>query len=544
MSPNARRPQRAQAVAGSSRGSGGMPARPGRARPALLGTVAAAVVAATLLHGTGSTAADRTGDQAGTGAATGTTSEDTAYPAAATATAVTWTGDLNGQAPCPEGTTRSGLVARNTLDAGIPMEQFNNGFYTITGLDGGLAARALVDSGDGADHMFLPYVQGVSGARTMLAFATRSSQPDSAYTRAQVNSVDLRVPTSTGWAGRVHDITAATDDEGGWLGTWFEHRTKGGVQSTWDLDNLQIYTCRNAPVSRIAGSHRYSSAAKIAATYPAGVRVAYLATGENFPDAIGASALAGLQDAPVLLTRPGSLPGTTLAQLDRLRPQKLVVLGGTLAVSTAVEQEAAAYAGSTTRIAGENRYAVSAGIAEAYAPGVPVLYVASGATFPDALSIGALAGHQGAPVLLTPADRLDGAVEAQIARLDPGRIVVVGGPVAVSDTVVAALRAHTAGTVTRITGGDRYAVSGTIARQFPAGVSRAYVATGATFPDALVGAARAGSQGVPVLLSRPTSLPGAAATALDALDPAAGVLLGGQVALTSLVMDQVGAHVG
>ncbi|WP_192498666.1 cell wall-binding repeat-containing protein [Ornithinimicrobium pratense] len=508
--------------------------RRGASWRAALAVTLAASLAATLLAG---------GDGVPAEAGPATSPLSNANAPAASATAVSWTGDLAGQAPCPEGTTRSSLLHREGFEV-IPQQRFNNGWYRITGVEGNYAARALVDSSDPVDHMFLPYVQGTRNTRTMLAFATKSSQPDSSYTRTQVNSVDLRVPATGSWAGRVFDVTAATLDENGWLGAWFEHRTKGGVQSTWDVDNLQIYTCRTAPVSRISGSDRYASAARIAETYPAGVPVAYLATGANYPDALSASALAGHQDAPVLLTRPGSLPTATRTQLGRLRPQQLVVLGGTGAVSSAVEQAASAYAGTTTRVQGENRYDVSAGLARSYRPGVPVLYVASGADFPDALSIGALAGRQGAPLLLTRPHELPQAIETEVARLNPGRIVVVGGPVAVQDRVVTDLRSHTSGAVTRVTGGDRYQVSAAVAGQFPTGQNRVYVATGATFPDALVGAARAGSQGVPVVLSRSTSLPGAARQAITSLDAARGVLLGGPGALSSLVMDQVGARVG
>lgn len=462
----------------------------------------------------------------------------------ATSTAVTWTGNLNGQAPCPEGMTRRAEVAKFSLDSGIPMPDFNDGWQSVDGLGNGKAARASVSSSDVSDHMFLPYVQGGVDQRTMIGLATRSTQNHSGYTRLQVNSVDLRVGSTTSWRGRVYDITAATDDEGGWLGSWLEHRSQSGASTTWHVDNIQFYTCRNAPVSRIAGANRYESAAKLAATYPAGVGTAYLATGENFPDAIGAAAIAGRLDAPVLLTKPDNLPGVTIAQLQRLQPSRLVVLGGEGAVSAAVEQQAAAYAGTTTRIEGTNRYDVSAGIAKAYDPGVSTLYVASGENFPDALSIGALAGHHNVPVLITPQDRLPNVIAEEIDRLQPDDIVVVGGEVAVSDAVLDALQGHTSGTVTRISGPNRYAVSAAISEQFPRWQSRAYIATGTDFPDALVGAARAGSQGVPVLLTQPVGLTSVTGTALSRLETGSGVLLGGAGALNAVVMDNVGSRVG
>lgn len=514
--------------------------RPPRARWWVAAAAAAlAGGSLTLLPGPGSgqASADPTEEgEAGTQAAS--------YPAAATGTAVPWTGLLNDQAPCPEGMTRSSLLYGQSFEGGIPQSSFNDGWYTFGGLEGTRSARAAVSSADPRDSFFLPYVDGSVGARTMLALATKGTQTDSGYTRAQVNSVDLRVGAGTGWEGRVYDVTAATDDEGGWLGTWFEHRSKGGAETRWDLDSIQLYTCRDAPVSRISGDGRYATAAQVAATYPAGLDVVYLATGQNFADAVSASALAARQDAPILLTRQDVLPAATRDQLQRLRPARLVVLGGGSAISTEVEQEASAFARATTRVTGADRYAVSAALAQSYDPGVPVVYVASGTQFPDALSVGALAGHTRTPLLITPPGGLPVSVEEQIARLNPGRIVVVGGASAVSDAVLEQLRAHTAGSVTRLTGQDRYAVSAAVAAQFPSGGGRVYLASGQTFPDALVGAARAGSQGVPVLLSRDTALPGTTRTALDALDARRGVLLGGRAALNAVVMDQTGARVG
>ena len=63
-----------------------------------------------------------------------------------------------------------------------------------------------------------------------------------------------------------------------------------------------------------------------------------------------------------------------------------------------------------------------------FAPGVPVAYVATGASFPDALAGGVAAGRQKGPVLLGgPPTSVPGATAAELARLKPGRIVVLGG---------------------------------------------------------------------------------------------------------------------
>jgi subtilisin family serine protease len=281
---------------------------------------------------------------------------------------------------------------------------------------------------------------------------------------------------------------------------------------------------------RLAGPDRYATAAKVATKFSPGVAVAYVASGEAFPDALAGAALAASQDAPVLLTAARTLPAATAAALDRLQPQRIVVLGGVGAVSTAVETTLDRYTtGRVTRIAGADRYATASAVAQTMMSGVStdVAYVASGQAFPDALAGAALAGSAGQPILLTAPGALPTATAARLSTLRPGRIVVLGGTGSVSNAVRDQLRDYTAGTVTRIFGADRYGTAAAVASKFGTGVPAAYVANGLGFPDALAGAALAGSKGAPVLLTARTSVPTATRDALRALDPGEVVVLGG-----------------
>src|SRR5690606_20885373 len=72
-----------------------------------------------------------------------------------------------------------------------------------------------------------------------------------------------------------------------------------------------------AAVERTYGTDRYGTAAEVAGDVAPGAPVVYLATGRDFPDALSGSAVAGAQDAPVLLTRPQQLPEDTVAELLR-----------------------------------------------------------------------------------------------------------------------------------------------------------------------------------------------------------------------------------
>ena len=155
---------------------------------------------------------------------------------------------------------------------------------------------------------------------------------------------------------------------------------------------------------------------------------------------------------------------------------------------------------SMQRIAGADRYATAVAVAAEFSTGVPVVYVASGANFPDALSAAPAAAMQGGPLLLTAPTVLPGSVSEEIRRLAPKLIVVVGGPVAVSPAVFTEL-ATLAPSIRRDAGSDRYATSRAVnAAAFTSGATKALVATGRNFPDALSASAVAGSSASPVLL--------------------------------------------
>ena len=275
-------------------------------------------------------------------------------------------------------------------------------------------------------------------------------------------------------------------------------------------------------VPRLAGADRYATAAALsAATFAPGVGSVVLATGADFPDA-----LAG---GPVLLVARDALPQSTARELARLKPGRIVILGGTGSVSAATEAAARAF-GSVVRIAGADRYATAAAASAAtFAAGAAVVYVVSGEGYADALGASAVAGRDRAPLLLVGRTSIPSAVDAELTRLRPGRIVVVGGPSVVSDAVAAALDGYTGGTVTRIAGADRYATAAALsAAAYRAnGPATVHVATGTNFPDALAASAAAAREGGPILLSRPDRLLPLVANELRRLDPSTVYVAGG-----------------
>nr|WP_281496674.1 cell wall-binding repeat-containing protein [Ornithinimicrobium sp. F0845] len=257
-------------------------------------------------------------------------------------------------------------------------------------------------------------------------------------------------------------------------------------------------------VNRVTGVDRYGTAAQLASEYFQPGGTVYVASGSVFPDALAAGALAGQQQAPVLLTAAERLPLDTREALEALAPSEIVLLGGSVAVSDEVAAELAAY-GEVTRIAGPDRWGTSALIAEEFGTAETV-FVAVGTEYADALAAVPAAGTADAPVILTHGDHLSQAAAGAIERLGATQFVVVGGEGAVSSAVETEL--EQLGTVTRVSGLDRYATAEQLARTYFEGpVANALVTSGQNYPDALA----AGPVGVigqrPVLLTRADGVP-------------------------------------
>ena len=105
-------------------------------------------------------------------------------------------------------------------------------------------------------------------------------------------------------------------------------------------------TVDHLPVSRLAGADRYATAVAISkATYAPGVPVVYLATGLGYADALAGAPVAGLQKGPLLLVPTSTLPAVVAAELSRLKPARIVLLGGTSAIASIIAGLAEAAAG-------------------------------------------------------------------------------------------------------------------------------------------------------------------------------------------------------
>lgn len=159
-------------------------------------------------------------------------------------------------------------------------------------------------------------------------------------------------------------------------------------------------------VRRISGSDRYATAAEAARQLGPGHPRVFLVTGRNFPDALSASAPAGMLTMPILLTGTDSLPDPTRLVLRESGTVEVVVAGGDVAVSERVVTELRGEGYLVTRLAGASRYATARRVNDWASPQLPLdnrgLVVALGERFPDALAGGPLAARRRQLVMIVP----------------------------------------------------------------------------------------------------------------------------------------------
>ncbi len=301
-----------------------------------------------------------------------------------------------------------------------------------------------------------------------------------------------------------------------------------------------------------AGADRYSTSVEVSLrTFPNGADTVIVATGTNWPDALGASALAGVYDAPILLTRPDALPAEVLAEIERLEAVDAFVIGGPAAVSEDVEDQlAAALTGSVTRLGGVDRYETADLVAEEVVSSSTedwdgVAFVATGLNFPDALAASPLAARAHWPIFLSQADGVSAATKETMDDLGVTKMLVLGGTGVVPAEIVAQGSEVGILEVERIGGMNRYATAMAVA-QFGAtelgltwnGVA---LATGENFPDALSAGAAQGKTNQLMLLTPTAYLDSAPAAAIAANKLAIGHVkfIGGLSAISSVTRAQV-----
>lgn len=253
-----------------------------------------------------------------------------------------------------------------------------------------------------------------------------------------------------------------------------------------------------------------------------GAPVVVLANYKAFADALAGSPFAYQQNAPILLTAPATLDSRVLTEIKRLKPQKIILIGGTGSISTKIAEILRTNGYSNIeRIAGKDRFEVAYNISKKLKPTATAV-VANGLDFPDALAIAPYAAKNGFPILLTKSNELPVKMKDAVSQLGIKSTIISGGEASVGKVVAGQLPG-----VKRIGGKDRFEVSANIVNQLSPNPAKAFLATGMSFADALTGSVLAAKQGAPLLLTHPTMIPNSVYTVIKNQNINDFIILGG-----------------
>ncbi|AKA69365.1 cell wall-binding repeat-containing protein [Clostridium scatologenes] len=281
----------------------------------------------------------------------------------------------------------------------------------------------------------------------------------------------------------------------------------GGSSGGRDSSDSSKVPSPTANFQRISGADRMATSIAIAKEQFSSKQpdAVVLASGNDFPDALGGSGLAYKNNAPILLV--GNSVNDSKAVFDYIannlsKDKKIYALGGTASVSQEIFNYMTAQGYNLIRIGGKDRYETNKKIVDNLNvdKGTPIV-ITSGNNFADALSISSIASIKGYPILINDKDNLMANVGNYITSIQPSTIYVVGGTGVISANIETQIKNLNGNiNIIRLGGQDRYETSTLIAEKFNLNTNIITIASGLNFPDALSGSVLAARKNSSVLL--------------------------------------------
>ncbi|WP_300410873.1 cell wall-binding repeat-containing protein [Lagierella sp.] len=258
---------------------------------------------------------------------------------------------------------------------------------------------------------------------------------------------------------------------------------------------------------RTNGKDRIATAIEISKKYYGKADNVVVVDAKNFPDAMTASVLAKLLNAPILLTYADNLDSRVADEIQRLGARNVTIVGGGSSISENVKDKLTQFdKDGVERLYGKNRYETSAQVARKVvelAGNKGKAIIASGEVSVDALTIGPMAAKEGLPILLVSGKAVPAAIGNVIDELGIKDVIVAGG----SSVVAESLEAKLPTVSHRLKGQTRYETAIAIAEYSFAGAKEVFLANGENWMDALVIGPVGGTMNMPILLTRATEVP-------------------------------------
>lgn len=298
---------------------------------------------------------------------------------------------------------------------------------------------------------------------------------------------------------------------------------------------------KSEKIQRLSGDNRYETSVEVSEKNFKSADTVVLASGQNIADALVASSYADIEEAPILLTNKNSISDEVLDEIERLKADKVVIVGGQSSISSSVESRLKKEDIKVTRISGSDRFDTSDKLSQEVSrlsKKSSQAILVNGYKNIDALSVSSLATKEELPILLNGRNALNMSVKNRLKQMNVNKVYIIGGNNSISSDVEKELKRMQI-SVVRLSGTDRYETSANIAKYAYKDFDEAIVASGENPVDALAASTLTGKKEAPILLTNKNKIPKSIKKIIEDMDIGKITIVGGENSITDNVMDDM-----
>lgn len=237
-------------------------------------------------------------------------------------------------------------------------------------------------------------------------------------------------------------------------------------------------------LQRISGTNRYETGVEVSRNVYKNSKKAVIVSGEEYADALSGGNISMLEDIPLFMAHKNGLEKNVLDELNRLKVEEVVLVGGNASISDKVEKELVKTF-KVSRIAGANREGTSLEVYRALSKNhdIKTIGISNGYKFTDSLAaIPYLKQEKG---ILLLSGKKDISNEIKNAS-ENKKVVVFGGESSISK------KADSLPNVMRIAGKNRFETAEKIGENFAKNngknlknIDNVILTSGENYPDSL-----------------------------------------------------------
>lgn len=298
---------------------------------------------------------------------------------------------------------------------------------------------------------------------------------------------------------------------------------------------------KSEKIQRLSGDNRYETSVEVSEKNFKSADTVVLASGQNIADALVASSYADIEEAPILLTNKNSISDEVLDEIERLKADKVVIVGGQSSISSSVESRLKKEDIKVKRISGRDRFDTSDKLSQEVSrlsKKSSQAILVNGYKNIDALSVSSLATKEELPILLNGRNALNMSVKNRLKQMNVNKVYIIGGNNSISSDVEKELKRMQI-SVVRLSGTDRYETSANIAKYAYKDFDEAIVASGENPVDALAASTLTGKKEAPILLTNKNKIPKSIKKIIEDMDIGKITIVGGENSITDNVMDDM-----